>query len=77
MGTKLSYDYPVDNFTTITLDNQMIGKTRAAILTTKSGAKRASSTIQIMYDYDAFHGPAGEAVGSLNFLYLDGHVDDQ
>jgi prepilin-type N-terminal cleavage/methylation domain-containing protein/prepilin-type processing-associated H-X9-DG protein len=36
-----------------------------------------SSTIQIMYDLEAFHGPIGDSSGSLNFLYLDGHVDDQ
>ena len=78
-GTKLSYDYPVGYFTTTTTDfpPRIIGKTRANVMITRSGVKRSSSTIQMMYDYEAFHGPAGDAVGAMNFLYLDGHVDDQ
>jgi prepilin-type N-terminal cleavage/methylation domain-containing protein/prepilin-type processing-associated H-X9-DG protein len=34
----------------------------------------SSSLIWIVYDFDAFHGTAGED-GARNFAYLDGHVD--
>jgi prepilin-type processing-associated H-X9-DG protein len=33
-----------------------------------------SSLIWIVYDFDAFHGTAGDD-GARNFAYLDGHVD--
>lgn len=29
--------------------------------------------VSIMYDYEPFHGPAGQ-VGSANYLFVDGHV---
>lgn len=29
----------------------------------------------VMYDYESFHGPAGE-LGASNFLFADGHVGD-
>jgi prepilin-type processing-associated H-X9-DG protein len=34
----------------------------------------SSSLIWIVYDFDAFHGTAGDS-GARNFAYLDGHVD--
>jgi prepilin-type processing-associated H-X9-DG protein len=83
MGTKLSYDYPQAKFTNVVANPppdtlvRLLGKTRVEVMKTKSGKLLSSSTIQIMYDYEAFHGPRGEAVGSQNFVYLDGHVDDQ
>jgi prepilin-type N-terminal cleavage/methylation domain-containing protein/prepilin-type processing-associated H-X9-DG protein len=33
-----------------------------------------SSEIWVVYDFDNFHGPAGQN-GSQNYAYLDGHVD--
>ncbi len=31
--------------------------------------------IQVMYDYEPFHGKAGKS-GSVNYLYADGHIGD-
>jgi prepilin-type N-terminal cleavage/methylation domain-containing protein/prepilin-type processing-associated H-X9-DG protein len=53
------------------------GKTRSEVLKSKSGKDLASGTVLLMYDYEWFHGPRGESAGSQNYLYLDGHVDDQ
>ena len=33
------------------------------------------SKVPVMYDYDTFHGPAGEG-GAKNYLFADGHVGD-
>jgi len=40
-------------------------------------ARRGESeiNIQVMYDYEPFHGPAGRP-GSKSYLYADGHVGD-
>jgi prepilin-type processing-associated H-X9-DG protein len=47
----------------------------AANKTREEIRKEASSgLIWIVYDFDAFHGTAGES-GARNFAYLDGHVD--
>jgi prepilin-type N-terminal cleavage/methylation domain-containing protein/prepilin-type processing-associated H-X9-DG protein len=62
-GLKLSYDYPSVRFQ---------GKTRSAVL---GNSKSDSINIPLMYDYTAFHGPAGDT-GSINYLFLDGHVDN-
>jgi prepilin-type N-terminal cleavage/methylation domain-containing protein/prepilin-type processing-associated H-X9-DG protein len=86
MGTKLSYDYNRLRFTNVHATPAtgstagtmtLAGKSRSEVMKSKSGKYLNSSTIQIMNDYEAFHGPRGEPSGSLNFLYLDGHVDDQ
>ena len=83
MGTKLSYDYPRGRYTNVHATPppnetmSLVGKTRSEVMITKSGKNLNSSTVQIMYDYEAFHGPRGEPSGSQNYLYLDGHVDDQ
>jgi len=82
-GTKLSFDYPRGRYTNVhatpppSESMSLVGKTRSEVMITKSGKNLNSSTIQIMYDYEAFHGPRGEPSGSQNYLYLDGHVDDQ
>jgi prepilin-type N-terminal cleavage/methylation domain-containing protein/prepilin-type processing-associated H-X9-DG protein len=85
-GTKLSYWYQQfggrrNGTDLVTLTNstppKYAGKTRAEVLRSKSGKPLASGTILIMYDYEWFHGPRGESAGSQNYLYLDGHVDDQ
>jgi prepilin-type N-terminal cleavage/methylation domain-containing protein/prepilin-type processing-associated H-X9-DG protein len=47
----------------------------AANKTREEIRKEASSTlIWVVYDFDAFHGTAGDN-GARNFAYLDGHVD--
>jgi prepilin-type N-terminal cleavage/methylation domain-containing protein/prepilin-type processing-associated H-X9-DG protein len=82
-GTLLSYDYPRGRFTNVhasappSTSISLVGKTRAEAMQTRTLKALSSSTIQIMYDYEAFHGPRGESSGSQNYLYLDGHVDDQ
>jgi prepilin-type N-terminal cleavage/methylation domain-containing protein/prepilin-type processing-associated H-X9-DG protein len=85
-GTKLSYWYQQfggrrngTDVVTLTNDSppKYVGKTRTAVLKSKSGKDLASGTVLIMYDYEWFHGPRGEPAGSQNYLYLDGHVDDQ
>ena len=60
----LSYEYP---------SFRLGGKTRQEVLNTRIG-ELGSGKVWIVYDYSAFHGPAGDN-GSRNFLYLDGHVD--
>jgi prepilin-type processing-associated H-X9-DG protein len=47
------------------------------VVKSKSGKDLASGTILLLYDYEWFHGPRAEPAGSQNYLYLDGHVDDQ
>jgi prepilin-type N-terminal cleavage/methylation domain-containing protein/prepilin-type processing-associated H-X9-DG protein len=79
-GTKLSYDYPAWLFTNIVESPpsvRVLGKSRAEALKSPDGKVRGSSTVQLMFDYGPFHGPRGESSGSQNYLYLDGHVDDQ
>jgi prepilin-type N-terminal cleavage/methylation domain-containing protein/prepilin-type processing-associated H-X9-DG protein len=79
-GTKLSYDYPAWIFTSVVGSPpsvSVLGKSRAEVQKTKNGKILGSSTIQLMFDYGPFHGPRGESTGSQNYLYLDGHVDDQ
>jgi prepilin-type N-terminal cleavage/methylation domain-containing protein/prepilin-type processing-associated H-X9-DG protein len=91
-GTKLSYWYQEWGFRrgrtatdliyqTTTTDSsgnfRWIGKSRPEVLRSKSGKDLASGTVLLMYDYEWFHGPRAEPAGSQNYLYLDGHVDDQ
>jgi prepilin-type N-terminal cleavage/methylation domain-containing protein/prepilin-type processing-associated H-X9-DG protein len=49
---------------------QLLPKRREEIV-----KNRDSSTIWIVYDFAPFHGNPG-TVGSRNFLYIDGHVDN-
>ena len=60
----LSYEYP---------SLQLAGRTRQEVRDTRFGM-RGSGEIWIVYDFDTFHGAAGEN-GSRNYVYLDGHVD--
>ncbi len=78
LGLKLSYDYPTPRFVTVTTDTppRYVQKTRVQVQT-RGGKQLSSSTLSIMFDYTAFHGPPGDSIGAMNFLYLDGHVDDQ
>ncbi len=82
-GTLLSYDYNRLKFTTVhaspppSTSISLLGKTRAEAMQTRTLKPLNSATVLIMNDYEAFHGPRGEPSGSQNYLYLDGHVDDQ
>jgi prepilin-type processing-associated H-X9-DG protein len=88
-GTKLSYWYQewgarwrrtstdLIYQTGLPPNVRWIGKTRTEVLKSKSGKDLASGTVLLMYDYEWFHGPRAEPAGSQNYLYLDGHVDDQ
>jgi prepilin-type N-terminal cleavage/methylation domain-containing protein/prepilin-type processing-associated H-X9-DG protein len=60
----LSYEYPSLVFG---------GKTRQEILDSPL-VRAGSSSVWVIYDFQAFHGPPGEN-GSRNYAYLDGHVD--
>ncbi len=60
----LSYEYPSLFFA---------GKTRPEVLDSPLVVS-GSSSVWVVYDFDAFHGPPGEN-GSRNYAYLDGHVD--
>lgn len=66
----LSYEYPTMLF--VNLDTK-IGRTRQEVLDHPL-ATAGSGTVMVVYDFQAFHGPAGEN-GSQNYAYLDGHVD--
>jgi prepilin-type N-terminal cleavage/methylation domain-containing protein/prepilin-type processing-associated H-X9-DG protein len=60
----LSYEYDA---------NHAANKTREQLLTAH-GDEHSSSRVFVVWDFEDFHGPAGQD-GSRNFLYLDGHVD--
>jgi len=51
-------------------------KTRVEALTMPRGETIPSTELDVAYDFCPFHGTAG-IVGRINFLYADGHVDDQ
>jgi prepilin-type N-terminal cleavage/methylation domain-containing protein/prepilin-type processing-associated H-X9-DG protein len=51
-------------------------KTRTEALTTLHGESMASAALDIVYDFCPFHGSAS-VPGSINFLFADGHVDNQ
>lgn len=81
----LSYDYPsLRGFNPIMtwdpITNGAISKTRAEYLGRYHfDPKRnpaASSEVVILFDFEPFHA-APMSIGSRNFLYLDGHVDNR
>jgi prepilin-type N-terminal cleavage/methylation domain-containing protein/prepilin-type processing-associated H-X9-DG protein len=82
-GCLLSYDYNRLRFTQVhaapppSTIISLTGKTRAEVMQTRTLKPLSSATVLIMLDYESFHGPRGESSGSQNYLYLDGHVDDQ
>jgi prepilin-type N-terminal cleavage/methylation domain-containing protein/prepilin-type processing-associated H-X9-DG protein len=57
----LSYDYA----------SFLAGRTRPEVL---DHASAGSATVLVVFDYRPFHGEPGQD-GSMNFCYLDGHVD--
>jgi prepilin-type N-terminal cleavage/methylation domain-containing protein/prepilin-type processing-associated H-X9-DG protein len=61
----LSYEYA---------NTTLAGYTRPQVLRTGDKSPRKSSTVQVAYDYEAFHGPEGSA-GSRNVVFLDCHVE--
>jgi prepilin-type N-terminal cleavage/methylation domain-containing protein/prepilin-type processing-associated H-X9-DG protein len=81
----LSYDYPSlrgGNRALVTLvpllpGNQVkaVAKTRAEYLMGRRGTARPSGTVTILYDFEPFHARP-MSVGSRNYLYLDGHVEN-
>jgi prepilin-type N-terminal cleavage/methylation domain-containing protein/prepilin-type processing-associated H-X9-DG protein len=52
---------------------EMRGKTRPEVLE-DSRAHAGSATVLVVFDFRPFHGSPGDD-GSMNFAYLDGHVD--
>lgn len=80
----LSYDYPsLRGFNPImswdSVTNGAITKTRAELLGKYyRDAKRnpaASGNVVIVFDFEPFHASRG-SIGSRNYLYLDGHVEN-
>jgi prepilin-type processing-associated H-X9-DG protein len=62
----LSYEYPM---------LRLEGKTRVEVLTDpRSGMRRSSSDVWLVYDFEPVHGQAG-VPKSRNFLFADGHVE--
>jgi prepilin-type N-terminal cleavage/methylation domain-containing protein/prepilin-type processing-associated H-X9-DG protein len=59
----LSYEYNI----------RLTGKTRPEVLD-DSRAYAGSASVLVVYDFRPFHGSPGDD-GSMNFAYLDGHVD--
>jgi prepilin-type N-terminal cleavage/methylation domain-containing protein len=59
-------------------DRDLAWKTRQQVCIRKRSngteVHRSSATIWIAYDFEAFHGPAGQD-GSRCFVYMDGHAD--
>ena len=51
-------------------------KTRVDALRTPFGTVIPSGEFVVVHDFCPFHGSSG-TVGRFNFLYADGHVDDQ
>ncbi len=48
--------------------------TRPQVLQPPGKSPRKSSTVQVAYDYESFHGPEGSA-GARNIVFLDCHVE--
>jgi prepilin-type N-terminal cleavage/methylation domain-containing protein/prepilin-type processing-associated H-X9-DG protein len=69
----LSYEYPSSRLANKTREQVRLDR-RERSNGTFSYSERASTRVFIVYDYNAFHGSAGED-GGRNYLYLDGHVD--
>jgi prepilin-type N-terminal cleavage/methylation domain-containing protein/prepilin-type processing-associated H-X9-DG protein len=61
----LSYEYA---------NSTLAGFTRPQVLRIGDKSPRKSSTVQVAYDYEAFHGPEGSA-GARNVVFLDCHVE--
>jgi prepilin-type N-terminal cleavage/methylation domain-containing protein/prepilin-type processing-associated H-X9-DG protein len=75
----LSYDYPsISGWNPIIVFDakcNAVAKTRAEFLRNRRGEPRPSGQVRVAFDFEAFHAKPG-TLGSRNFLYLDGHVDN-
>ena len=72
----LSYGYPsLRGIITLDATGRAIAKTRVEYLRNRRGVARASGTVTVAYDFEPFHARP-LSVGSRNYLYLDGHVDN-
>jgi prepilin-type N-terminal cleavage/methylation domain-containing protein len=68
----LSYEYPNESVMEVGLKR---GKTRIEYLKdSRTQQPRPSGTLHILWDWDHFHGPAGQE-GARWVLYCDGHVN--
>jgi prepilin-type N-terminal cleavage/methylation domain-containing protein/prepilin-type processing-associated H-X9-DG protein len=73
----ISYEYPTLKVANMTREQVRLGRT---VVFDSSGKQvitesdRSSSRVMIVYDFKAFHG-SKDNNGSINWLYLDGHVD--
>lgn len=75
----LSYDYPClrggSRAIVVPTATGFVAKTRAEYLKSRDGTARSSGTVTVLYDFEPFHARP-MSVGSRNYLYLDGHVDN-
>jgi prepilin-type N-terminal cleavage/methylation domain-containing protein/prepilin-type processing-associated H-X9-DG protein len=67
----ISFEYPLLSLTN-SADGTM--KTRPQVMSSSMGKNGASKTA-ILWDFDCFHGTAGDD-GSRNYFFMDGHADD-
>jgi prepilin-type N-terminal cleavage/methylation domain-containing protein len=68
-GEGLSYEYPLGRV----MDLGGKAKTRVEYLRDHDGEERPSGDVDIVYDFDYFHGDKG-TLGSRYYLYCDGHA---
>jgi prepilin-type N-terminal cleavage/methylation domain-containing protein len=68
----LSYEYPDTSVANLTREEVRLG--RKVVNNVVIENDRSSSGVYIVYDFQDFHGSAGEN-GARNYLYLDDHVD--
>lgn len=71
----LSYEYPSSKLANKTREQVRLGRRTTLSGDTVYSGEMSSTRVFILYDFDAFHGSAGDD-GSRNWLYLDGHVDN-
>ena len=67
----ISFEYPLLSLTN-SADGTM--KNRPQVLSSSMGKNGAAKTA-ILWDFDCFHGTAGDP-GSRNYFFMDGHVND-
>jgi prepilin-type processing-associated H-X9-DG protein len=70
----LSYEYPSSKVANKTREQVRLGITQDLAGNTRPYDERSSSRVMILYDFKPFHGSVDQD-GSVNWLYLDGHVD--
>jgi prepilin-type N-terminal cleavage/methylation domain-containing protein/prepilin-type processing-associated H-X9-DG protein len=74
----ISYEYPTSKVANMTREQVRLGRTTTVLddagHTLIKESDRSSSRVLIVYDFKPFHG-SPDNDGSVNWLYLDGHVD--